>query len=223
MLAASVLTDEPVKLTNVPMIRDVVTMLDILEDLGVSVSVKGHTVEVCAKGLRKTKLSRTLCSRARSSILFAGPLTARLGRCTLFAPGGDVIGRRRVDTHIEGLRKLGVRLEMRKAFVFKRTNFKGTRILLDEASVTATENILMCAVLAPGKTTIFNAASEPHVQDLCRMLNKMGARISGIGTNYLKIRGVERLGGAKHRVSPDYIDVASRPAMAHSSFPLRRS
>ena len=209
MLAACVLTDEPVRLTNVPLIRDVETMLEILEDLGASVTLKGHTVEVCAKGLRKTRLNRELCSRARSSILFAGPLTARRGRATVFAPGGDVIGRRRLDTHIDGLRKLGVRMETRNAYVFRKQNFKAARILLDEASVTATENILMCAVLAPGKTTIFNAASEPHVQDLCRMLNKMGARISGIGTNYLRVRGVEKLHGVRHRISPDYIDVVS--------------
>lgn len=209
MLAACVLTDEPVRLTNVPMIRDVHTMLEILADLGVSISVKGHTVEACAKGLRKTKLNKNLCSMARSSILFAGPLSARMGRATLFAPGGDVIGRRRLDTHIDGLRELGVKLENRNAFVFRRHNFKGARILLDEASVTATENIVMCAVLAPGKTTIFNAASEPHVQDLCRMLNRMGSKISGIGTNYLTIRGVEKLNGVNHRVAPDYIDVAS--------------
>lgn len=209
MLAACVLTDDPVHLTNVPMIRDVTTMLEILEDLGASVSVKGHTVEVCAKRLRKTKLNQALCSRARSSILFAGPLAARRGRATLFAPGGDVIGRRRLDTHIDGLRQLGIRLETRDAYVFRRQGFKAARILLDEASVTATENILMCAVLAPGKTTLFNAASEPHVQDLCKMLNKMGAKISGIGTNYLTIRGVEQLHGVRHRISPDYIDVAS--------------
>lgn len=209
MLAASVLTDEPVCLTNVPMIRDVHTMLEILADLGVSVSLKGHTVELCAKGLRKTQLKKDLCSMARSSVLFAGPLAARMGRAALFAPGGDVIGRRRLDTHIDGLKKLGIKLESREAFVFRRHNFKGARILLDEASVTATENIIMCAVLAPGKTTLFNAASEPHVQDLCRMLNRMGARISGIGTNYLRIRGVEKLNGVRHRVSPDYIDVAS--------------
>jgi len=209
MLAACVLTDEPVRLTNVPMIRDVQTMLEILADLGVSVSLKGHTVELCAKGLRKTKLNKDLCSMARSSVLFAGPLAARMGKTTLFAPGGDVIGRRRLDTHIDGLRKLGIRLENRNAFVFSRHNFKGARILLDEASVTATENIVMCAVLAPGKTTLFNAACEPHVQDLCRMLNRMGARISGIGTNYLTIRGVEKLNGVNHRVAPDYIDVAS--------------
>ncbi len=209
MLAACVLTDEPVRLTNVPLIRDVETMLEILEDLGASVTLKGHTVEVCAKGLRKTRLNRELCSRARSSILFAGPLTARRGRATVFAPGGDVIGRRRLDTHIDGLRKLGVRMETRNAYVFRKQNFKAARILLDEASVTATENILMCAVLAPGKTTIFNAASEPHVQDLCKMLNKMGASISGIGTNYLTVRGVEKLHGVRHRISPDYIDVIS--------------
>lgn len=214
MLAACVLTEEPVHLTNVPMIKDVHTMLEILSDLGVSVEVKNHTVALCAKGIRKTRLNPELCSLARSSLLFAGPLTARLGKATLYPPGGDVIGRRRIDTHIEGLRQLGISFKLNNSFSFQKKNFQGAKILLDEASVTATENIVMSAVLAPGCTTVFNAACEPHVQDLCHMLNKMGARISGIGTNYLRIRGVDSLHGVKHRVSPDYVDAVSFAAAA---------
>jgi UDP-N-acetylglucosamine 1-carboxyvinyltransferase len=209
MLAACVLTDEPVVLTDVPNIADVQAMLNILVDLGASVEMRGHTVALCAKGLRKSRLPEAMCRSVRSSILFAGPLAARHGRVTIFPPGGDVIGRRRVDTHLEGLAQLGIQTEGRNSFVFKRRFLRGARILLDEASVTATENIVMAAVLAEGRTTIFNAACEPHVQDLCRMLNRMGARIGGIGTNYLRIRGVEKLHGVKHRVGPDYIDFAS--------------
>jgi UDP-N-acetylglucosamine 1-carboxyvinyltransferase len=184
-------------------------MLEILEDLNVSVNLKGRTATICAAGLRKTRLRRDLCEKVRSSILFAGPMAARLGSSTLYPPGGDIIGRRRLDSHFEGLAKLGIRVEGNGVFRFKRGNFSGARILLDEASVTATENILMAAVLAKGKTTIFNAACEPHVQDLCHMLNKMGADISGIGTNYLKINGVDSLGGTTHRISMDYVDMAS--------------
>lgn len=208
MLAACVLTDEPLRLQNLPLIDDVRTMLTILEDLGVSVELKGHTVTLCAKGLRKSRISRELCRKVRSSILFAGPMSARHGRVTLFPPGGDVIGRRRLDTHFDGLRQLGIRIQGRNRYVFRRHSLRGARILLDEASVTATENIVMAAVLAEGTTTIFNAACEPHVQDLCLLLNKMGARVTGIGTNYLQIEGVSSLCGASCRVAPDYIDTA---------------
>jgi UDP-N-acetylglucosamine 1-carboxyvinyltransferase len=214
MLAACVLTDEPVKLTNVPLIQDVHTMLAILDQLGVQVQRKGHTVTLCARRIRRRRLDPALCSRVRSSILFAGPMAARHGQVTLSAPGGDVIGRRRIDTHVEGLRQLGIRITTTDAFTFKRTKPSPARILLDEASVTATENVVMAAVLTPGHTTIFNAACEPHVQDLCRMLCKMGAHIEGIGTNYLQIDGVERLGGATHRVQPDTVDAASFLAAA---------
>jgi UDP-N-acetylglucosamine 1-carboxyvinyltransferase len=214
MLAACVLTDEPVVLQNVPLIDDVRTMLEVLADLGASVSMKGHSVEVCAAGLRRRKLSPSLCEKARSSILFAGPLAARHGRAILFPPGGDVIGRRRLDSHFDALGALGIRVEGSSMFTFTRKKFAGARILLDEASVTATENAVMAAVLAPGKTTIFNAACEPHVQDMCHLLRKMGARVSGIGTNYLRIEGVPSLHGAKHRVSADYIDAASFLAAA---------
>ena len=214
MLAACVLTDEPLKLTNVPLIQDVHTMLAILDDLGVAVERKGHTVTLCARGLRRRTLDADLCSRVRSSILFAGPMAARHGSVALFPPGGDVIGRRRLDTHVEGLRQLGIVVDSRHAFTFKRRKLTAARILLDEASVTATENVVMAAVLTPGRSTIFNAACEPHVQDLCRMLCKMGARIEGIGTNYLQIDGVAQLHGTAHRVQPDTVDATSFLAAA---------
>lgn len=210
MLAACVLTDQPVTLKNVPLIEDVHTMLAILDNLGVKVELRGHSVTLCAAGMRKRRLDSRLCGKVRSSILFAGPMCARHGRAVIMPPGGDVIGRRRLDTHFEGLKKLGVSIRHGEAYAFSSTSrLKGARILLDEASVTATENIIMAAVLAEGRTSIFNAACEPHVQELCAMLKRMGADISGAGTNYIKIRGVEALKGVSHRVSPDYIDMAS--------------
>ena len=215
MLAACVLTDEPVVLENVPRILDVENMLKLLADLGAAVSRKGHAVELCARGLEKTELDRALCAKVRGSILLAGPLAARRGSATLFAPGGDVIGRRRLDTHFEGLDALGIRMAWhRDAFRLRRRKFRGADILLDEASVTATENILMAATLAPGRTTILNAAGEPHVQDLGALLNQMGAKISGLGTNRIEIEGVAALGGARHRVGPDYIEIGSFLAAA---------
>ena len=215
MLAACVLTDEPVRLENVPLILDVENMLKLLADLGVAVARKGHAVELCARGLRKTELDRALCAKVRGSILLAGPLPARRGSATLYAPGGDVIGRRRLDTHFEGLDALGIGLAWTgDAFRLRRRKFRGAEILLDEASVTATENILMAATLAPGRTTILNAACEPHVQDLGALLNKMGARISGLGTNRIEIEGVKKLGGARHRVGPDYVEIGSFLAAA---------
>lgn len=214
MLAACVLTDEPVRLQNIPLIEDVHSMLEILDSLGVRIDRRGHSVTLCARGIRKRTLKPELCRRVRSSILFAGPMAARHGRVTVYPPGGDVIGRRRVDTHFDGLRQLGVTVGGRNCYQFRRTRLRGARILLDEASVTATENVVMAAVLADGKTTIFNAACEPHVQDLCRFLNKMGARIRGIGTNYLRVDGVQRLRGITHRVMPDYIDTVSFVAAA---------
>ena len=215
MLAACVLTEEPVVLDNVPRILDVENMLKLLADLGVAVARKGHSVELCAKGLKKTELDRALCAKVRGSILLAGPLPARRGSAALYAPGGDVIGRRRLDTHFEGLDALGIGLAWTgDAFRLRRRQFRGAEILLDEASVTATENILMAATLAPGRTTILNAACEPHVQDLGALLNKMGAQISGLGTNRLEIEGVRKLGGARHRVGPDYIEMGSFLAAA---------
>lgn len=214
MLAATLLTDEPVCLRNLPLIRDVMTMLEILDDLGASVELKGHNVTICAKGVKKTRLNPELCSRVRSSILFAGPLAARHGRATLFAPGGDAIGRRRLDTHFDALEKLGIKRSSSNNLAFKRQNFKAACILLDEASVTATENTIMAAVLAGGRSTIFNAACEPHVQDLCNMLRKMGARLAGIGTNFVRISGVTELRGVTHTIQPDIIDTLSFAAAA---------
>ncbi len=150
----------------------------------------------------------------RASILLAGPLAARHGRAVLPPPGGDVIGRRRLDTHIEGLRALGITVEGGDSFTFRRRELKAADLLLDEASVTATENILMAAVLAPGTTTLFNAACEPHVQDLGELLVRMGARIEGLGTNRLLVHGVARLHGATHTLGPDYIELGSYLAAA---------
>lgn len=209
MLASCVLTDEPVVLHNVPLINDVRVMLQLLETLGVEVSLKDHTATLCAKGLKTTTLDPELCAQVRTSILLAGPLTARHGSATIYAPGGDVIGRRRLDTHFYGLRAFGARIEDDNAYFFNAPNLTANDLVLDEASVTATENILMAATLATGVSTIYNAACEPHVQDLAHLLNKMGAKISGIGTNRLTVEGVEHLGGAEHTVQPDYIEVGS--------------
>jgi UDP-N-acetylglucosamine 1-carboxyvinyltransferase len=214
MLAASLLTDEPVVLHNVPRILDVEVMGELLASLGVSVRFEGNTVELCARGLRSRKLDPDRCRRVRSSILLAGPLTARHGRAELPPPGGDVIGRRRLDTHFAGLAALGIRIQLGPTFRFRRGTLRGADLLLDEASVTATENLLMAASLAEGRTTVFNAACEPHVQELGRLLNAMGARIEGLGTNRIVIDGVERLHGAEAAIEPDYIEAASFLAAA---------
>ena len=214
MLAACVMTDQSVTLENVPLIQDVRTMLDLLAGIGVEVQLKDHTVTLCAKGVRRTRLDPELCCKVRASILLAGPMVARLGRVTLSPPGGDVIGRRRLDTHFQGLQALGIEVEGGRDFVFRRKRLEGAAMVLDEASVTATENVLMAATLAKGETTLFNAACEPHVNDLALLLNKMGAQISGIGTNRLVIRGVEALHGATHSVQPDFIEIGSFVAAA---------
>ncbi len=212
MLAASLLTAEPVVLSNLPLIADVRTMIDLLVELGAEVELDGarRTVRICAKRIKDTHLNKALCGKVRSSILFAGPLLARCGSAKLYPPGGDVIGRRRVDTHLDGLRRLGVSVRAGRTYLFKTTKrLEGQRILMDEASVTATENLVMAAALAKGTTLLYNAACEPHVQDLCRMINAMGGRISGIGTNLLTIEGVGSLHGTEQRVGPDYIDAGS--------------
>ena len=211
MLAASLLTDQPVTISNLPLIADVRTMLELLVRMGVDVRLEEatRTVRLQAKRIRSTRLDRALCGRVRSSILFAGPLLARCGSATIYPPGGDVIGRRRVDTHLAGLQQLGATIDANGVFKFHAKKLVGTRILLDEASVTATENLVMAAVLAQGRTEFYNTACEPHVQDLCRMLIGMGAQIEGIGTNRLVITGVEKLGGVEARVGPDYIDAGS--------------
>jgi UDP-N-acetylglucosamine 1-carboxyvinyltransferase len=209
MLAACVLTDQPVTLENVPLIEDVRTMLELLSGLGVEVGLQDHTVTLCAKGVRRSTLDPELCRKVRSSILLAGPMAARLGKVTLSPPGGDVIGRRRLDTHFQGLQALGIKVEGGQNFVFSRKRFGAASMVLDEASVTATENVMMAAALAPGETVIFNAACEPHVTDLALLLNKMGAQIAGFGTNRLVINGVSSLHGATHTVQPDYIEIGS--------------
>ena len=215
MLAACVLTDQPVILENAPRILDVENMLRLLAGLGVAVSRRGHTIRLQAEGLKTTELDRRLCTLVRGSILFTGPLAARHGTAILHTPGGDVIGRRRLDTHFDGLAQLGIGMRRKNgAFHLSRRRFRGADILLDEASVTATENIMMAATLAPGRTTIMNAACEPHVQDLGALLIKMGATISGLGTNRIEIEGVEKLNGARHRIGPDYIEIGSFLAAA---------
>jgi UDP-N-acetylglucosamine 1-carboxyvinyltransferase len=209
MLAACLLTDEPVILHQVPCIQDVRVMLDILAGMGVTVEEQGRTVRLCAGALRSTVPDAALCRRVRASILLAGPLAARHGRATLPVPGGDVIGRRRLDTHLSGLRALGFTIQEGDHFEIRRDAFRGADLLLDEASVTATENLLMAAALADGTTTLYHAACEPHVQDLCGLLIAMGARIEGHGTNRVTVTGVPRLHGAEHAVGPDYIEVGS--------------
>ncbi len=214
MLAACVLTDKPVTLNNVPWIDDVRVMLELLATLGVDIRITERTVRLHAASLRDRKLDPALCRRVRSSILLAGPLTARHGGATLYPPGGDVIGRRRVDTHFDGLEALGIRVRTDRRYTLTRGRFKGADILLDEASVTATENVLMAAVLAPGQTVLYNAACEPHVQDLGALLIKMGARIKGLGSNRLTIEGVTSLRGATHEIQPDHIEIGSFAAAA---------
>lgn len=209
MFAACLLTDKPVRLDNVPLIEDVGSMLALLECLGASVSLRGHTVTINASGVKRTDLDPDLCRRVRSSILFAGPLAARFGMARLYTPGGDVIGRRRLDTHFDGLASLGISAEGTGEYKLRRRRLRGADILLDEASVTATENLVMAAALAPGRTVLFNAACEPHVEALCAMLNRMGARITGLGTNRLVIEGVRSLHGTDVSVPPDYVEAAS--------------
>ncbi len=209
MLAACVLTDQPIQLRNIPNIQDVCVMLELLVSLGVGVEKKGDCVTLCAAKLRTTELNSDYCRRVRASILMVGPLVARHGSASLSSPGGDVIGRRRLDTHFYGLRALGIDVNDTAPFRFIKTKLVGTDLVLDEASVTATENILMAAVLAKGETTIFNSACEPHVQDLAELLVKMGAKISGIGTNLLRIHGIDTLSGATHTIQPDYIETGS--------------
>ena len=210
IVAACVLTGEPVLLTNVPSIRDVETMLELIADLGVEVEHVGPgEVRIHAESISKHELDEELCSRIRASILLAGPLLARRGEAIVPPPGGDVIGRRRLDTHIHALVRLGADIHANRRYTMRAERLRGASVFLDEASVTATENVVMAAVLAEGETTIANAAGEPHVQDLCRFLVSLGAEIEGIGSNVLRIRGVESLHGGEWRICPDHIEVAS--------------
>jgi UDP-N-acetylglucosamine 1-carboxyvinyltransferase len=210
LLAACLLTDEPVTLYNVPQIRDVLDMRRLIESLGVSVEDLGNrSWRITAKTVRPADLDPDLTRRIRASILLAGPMTARCGELKLPPPGGDVIGRRRVDTHILALQAMGAVVEHDRSFQFHANGLHGADILLDEASVTGTENAIMAATLAKGTTILRNAASEPHVQELCQMLNKLGARIENIGSNTLCIEGVERLHGGEFTIGADYLEVVS--------------
>ncbi len=210
LLAACLLTEQPVTLHNVPRIRDVSDMRHLIESLGVQVEDLGSdSWRITARTVRPADLDPDLCRRIRASILLAGPMTARAGELNLFPPGGDVIGRRRLDTHILALQALGAQVNYGRKFEFVAHGLKGADILLDEASVTATENAIMAAVRAKGTTVIRNAASEPHVQELCRFLNLLGARIENIGSNTLHIEGVDGLHGGEFTIGSDYLEVIS--------------
>ena len=211
VLAATLLTEETIVVKNVPAIGDVRTLMALLADLGASVEETApHEVTVCAGSVNKTVLDSELCRKVRGGFMLSGPLLARFGRATVPRPGGDKIGRRRLDTHIRALEALGARTKTNHIYdMTAPRGLKGTDIFLDERSVTGTENAVMAACLAKGTTIVRNAASEPHVQEMCRMLAAMGARISGIGSNELTIEGVEALGGATHTIGPDYMEVGS--------------
>ena len=216
MIAASFLSSESVTITNVPEIDDVVSMLAAAQSFGAEVvrDVGASTVTITARRLRTVNIDADLAAKIRTSFLFAGPLLARLGKVSLPPPGGDAIGHRRLDTHFAGFKALGAKAVLGKSEYRFKGKLKGTRILLDEASVTATENILMASVLAKGTTEIYNAACEPHVVDLASMLNAMGARVSGAGTNRIVVNGVEALHGCTVRVGCDYIEAGSYIAAA---------
>jgi UDP-N-acetylglucosamine 1-carboxyvinyltransferase len=230
LLAACLLTDEPVILKNVPEIRDVMAMRALLESLGVTIETMGnHTWRIQALDVRPADLDPDLCRQIRASILLAGPMVARSGQLNLPPPGGDVIGRRRVDTHILALRALGADADyMRDEHLFRFSSGKltGANILLDEASVTATENAIMASVTAKGTTILRNAASEPHIQELCLLLNTLGANIEQIGSNTLHIHGVPKLHGGEYTIGPDYLEVVSFIGAAvatHSSIRIRNA
>jgi UDP-N-acetylglucosamine 1-carboxyvinyltransferase len=212
LIAACLLTQEPVRLRNLPDIGDVRTMRALVESLGVSVQPSDtHTWQIRSTEVRKADLDPEMCRRIRASILLAGPLLGRTGEAVLPPPGGDVIGRRRVDTHLLALRPFGVETDFHQGMLHMRapSGLHGARVLLDEASVTATENAILAAVTAHGTTTIRNAASEPHVQDLCHLLNALGGRIEAIGSNTLHIEGVPALHGGDYTIGPDYLEVVS--------------
>jgi len=215
ILASCLLTDEPVTLTNVPRIRDVDTMLELLADLGADAAWTGsNEVRVHAGSITKSAPDLALCSKIRASFLLAGPLLARFGRATMPPPGGDVIGRRRLDPHIHAFNELGASIDIGSTYDIHGENLRGAHVFLDEASVMATENTIMAAVLTAGETVLGNAACEPHVQDLCRFLVHLGAEIEGIESNVLRIHGVDSLSGGDWTIGPDHIEVGSFIGMA---------
>jgi UDP-N-acetylglucosamine 1-carboxyvinyltransferase len=210
LLAACLLAQDEVRLENVPRIRDVETMMALLSDIGGEAEWTGpNEVRVNGAPAHQHELSESLCSRMRASILLAGPLLARFGRAVVPAPGGDPIGRRRLDVHMHALAELGAEIRYGRPFEFRAERLTGKRIYLDEPSVTGTENAIMASVTAEGETVLVNSACEPHVQDLCHFLCTLGARIDGIGSNTLRIEGVRELGGGSWRICPDHVEVGS--------------
>ena len=217
VLCATLLPSEEVTISNIPDILDVNNLIQLLRDMGVKVSktdFETYTFQADFVNLSYLESDDFLqrCSKLRGSVMLVGPLIARFGQAMISKPGGDKIGRRRLDTHFLGIQKLGANFDYdadRKVYRIAAERLKGADMLLDEASVTGTANIIMAAVLAEGTTTIYNAACEPYIQQLCRMLNRMGARISGIASNLLTIEGVKSLSGCKHHVLPDMIEVGS--------------
>lgn len=222
ILCAVMLTDEPVTISNIPDIRDVNMLIKLLAEMGVRVEQKGKdtytfTADQINLDFFQTKDYLDKAGSLRGSIMIAGPMLGRFKKAWLARPGGDKIGRRRLDTHFIGLQNLGAELEINREkglYYLNAKKLKGTYMLLDEASVTGTANIIMAAVLAEGKTTIYNAACEPYIQQLCKMLNRMGANIEGIGSNLLHIEGVQSLKGCEHRILPDMIEIGSFMGMA---------
>lgn len=222
VICATLLTDEEVSIDNVPDILDVNNLILLLKDIGVRVERNSkNNYTFCAKEINLDYLNSEefirKCASLRGSVLMIGPLLARFGKAVVAKPGGDKIGRRRLDTHFLGFKNLGAKFvhsENNNTFEIKAKRLKGTNMLLDEASVTGTANIIMAAVLAKGNTTIYNAACEPYIQQLCRMLNNMGAKISGIASNLLTIEGVDKLHGTSHKILPDMIEVGSFIGMA---------
>jgi UDP-N-acetylglucosamine 1-carboxyvinyltransferase len=210
ILAACLLTSEPVELSNVPRIRDVETMVELLADTGVDVEWHGQNeLRVHAADVRKLELDAELCSRIRASFLLAGPLLGRFGSAIVPPPGGDVIGRRQLDTHIHALVELGAEIELNGRYEMRTDRLRGAQVYLVEASVMATENAIMASVLADGETRLTHAACEPHIQDLCRFLVSLGANIEGIGSNVIRVEGVDRLGAGSYRIGPEHIEVGS--------------
>jgi UDP-N-acetylglucosamine 1-carboxyvinyltransferase len=209
-LFACLLTDKPVTLRRMPRIVDVMTVCEILQGIGVATEWTGpDTLVLDAKGAKSHKPSHQLCSKVRASIMLLGPLLSRFGKVELAPPGGDVIGARRIDTHWEGIEALGGKLALDKIITGSIKKIVGTDIYMDEPSVTATENLLLLAVRCEGVTVLHNAASEPHVVGVCRLLQQMGAKINGVGSNRLEIHGVSELGGADHTIGPDFMEVGS--------------
>ena len=210
IVAAALLTDEPVTLENVPRIRDLETLVELVKTTGASAEWSGrNTLRIHAKQVNASSLDAAMCAKIRASILLAAPLLARCGHVELSPPGGDVIGRRRLDTHFLALEMLGATHAFDDRIAFSTKGLTGADVFLDEPSVTGTENALMAAVAATGETILRNAASEPHVQDLCNFLVALGASIEGIGTNLIRIHGGKKLHGATHAIGPDHIEVGS--------------